>query len=145
MPTKKEKTTELEACQIPNHPLVDVGKGHLSVAAIHDDVKDDPVERDKPLEVVGVNELGDVLPYFARKGRHRRRWQWTRAVRRGKTIIIKPSLFDVIGSSPYISFLGIQAPEFGFPLQISPAMGGSCLFRLSPASEVQPLISRFWS
>jgi hypothetical protein len=40
---------KLEACQIPNHPLVDAGKGHLSVAAIRDDVKDDPIEGDKPL------------------------------------------------------------------------------------------------
>ena len=68
---RKTSKDEPEACQVANHPLVDVRKGHPSVAAVHDDVEEDAIEGDKLLEVVGVHELGDLLPYFARKGRHR--------------------------------------------------------------------------
>jgi len=73
---EKKRKDKLEARQVANHPLVDVGKRHASVTTVHGDVEEDPIEGDELLEVVGVHELGDVLPYFARKGRHR--WWWQR-------------------------------------------------------------------
>jgi len=79
---EKRRKDKLEASQVANHPLVDVGKRHASVATVHGDVEEDPVERDELLKVVGVHELGDVLPYFAGKGGH---WWWwqRRRQRRG--------------------------------------------------------------
>ena len=67
---RKGERNEHETIQVPNHSFVEVSKGDLSVARIHDDVEEDAVEGQKRLEVVVGNEVGDVAPYFVREGQH---------------------------------------------------------------------------